>query len=330
MKNGLARFEFYLQKMEALFVAASKEKNAALWLYTNNARTPLFMLEGLAKLYAGIHNKKRFEKIKEYFKLLEDELGAIDYYDSFAREFAQDAAIPTAVTEYLQAQTREKIQHLNDILVTEKWMGDTPVRINKIRKKLSGADWLKPKEEVKGMLDFYSSSIEEIEVFVLFANKSFTDIETEVHALRRKLRWLSIYPQALQGTIQLTDSSFTDENIHNYLTPEIVNSPFNKMPDAGSNTVFLLIEKNYFLALSWMIAALGKLKDGGLKIMAITEALQQTGNLTHDEAQKQAFSLSGTDENGLKKILSDATDICKKYFSEKYLDKLIHGIAVVK
>ncbi|MBS1758205.1 MAG: hypothetical protein JSU03_13100, partial [Bacteroidetes bacterium] len=88
MKHGRERFEFYLVKLEALFAQAIADKNPALWLYNNNARTPLFMLEGLAKLYAGIHNKKKFLKIKEHFKLLEDTLGAIDYYDGFAKEFA--------------------------------------------------------------------------------------------------------------------------------------------------------------------------------------------------------------------------------------------------
>ena len=46
----------------------------------------LFMLEGLAKLYAEIHNKKKFTKLKVHFKLVEDALGAIDYYDAFANE----------------------------------------------------------------------------------------------------------------------------------------------------------------------------------------------------------------------------------------------------
>ncbi|MEO5942273.1 MAG: hypothetical protein ABIP30_02090, partial [Ferruginibacter sp.] len=256
MKNGRERFEFYLVKLEALLAQAAADKNPALWLYNNNARTPLFMLEGLAKLYAGIHNKKKFQNIKAHFKLLEDTIGAIDYYDGFAKEFVKNTTIPSSITSYLQAQTREKIESLNDILTAEKWLGDKANRIKKIRKKLDKADWLKPEDEVKGIENFYKESIEEIKVLVLTANKGFTQIEAEVHKFRRELRWLSIYPQALQGAIQLTDSHLNDESIQTYLTPEIVNSPFNKMPDAGVNNVFLLLEKNYFLALSWMIAEL--------------------------------------------------------------------------
>ncbi|MEP6711707.1 MAG: hypothetical protein ABJA37_04780 [Ferruginibacter sp.] len=329
MKNGLARFEFYLLKLEALFAQAAKEKNPGLWLYSNNARTPLFMLEGLAKLYAGIHNRKRFEKIKVHFKLLEDTLGAIDYYDSFAKEFAADPAM-AHITEYLQAQSREKIQRLNDILIESKWIGEKESSVEKIRTRLQGAGWLQPKDEVKGIMDFYTSSIEVIKVLILATSKGFTQIEAEVHALRRKLRWLSIYPQALQGAIQLTDSHIPDENINNYLVPEIVNSAFNKMPDAGNNTYFLLLEKNYFLALSWMIAELGKLKDKGLKIIAVTEALQQLDAIPQNEAQQKAYTVLGEDSAALQNILSEATTICRKYFEAHYLDQLIHGVAAAQ
>lgn len=107
MKNGQARFEYFLNQLQQLLTRAGKQKNPALWLYRNNARTPLFMLEGLAKLYSGLHNKKKFSKIKEQFKLLEDALGSIDYYDAFAKQFAGNKKIPVSITSYLQAQTRE-------------------------------------------------------------------------------------------------------------------------------------------------------------------------------------------------------------------------------
>jgi acyl carrier protein phosphodiesterase len=330
MKNGRERFEFYLIKLEALFAQATTEKNAALWLYTNNARTPLFMQEGLAKLYAGLHNKKKFTKLKAHFKSLEDTLGAIDYYDCFAKEFIQNTAIPANITTYIQAQSREKVEHLNNILIEEKWLGDEANRIKKIRKKLDAADWLEPKEEVNNIKHFYEEAIEEIKVLMLIANKGFTEIETEVHELRRKLRWLSIYPQALQGAIQLTDSNIDNDALGKYLTPEIVNSPFNKMPDAGNNSIFLLLEKKYFLALSWVIAELGKLKDTGLRIVIITEALQQTEALSHDAALAKAFEILGDDGNAFKNILNNASAITKTYFEEQNLDKLIHAIADAK
>ena len=58
MINGPTRFNLYLDQLERLLLEAGKQPDAALYLYQNGARTPLFMLEGLAKLYSGLHNKK--------------------------------------------------------------------------------------------------------------------------------------------------------------------------------------------------------------------------------------------------------------------------------
>lgn len=328
--NGYARFDFYLLQLEQLLTQSVKEKNPALWLYSNNARTPLFMLESLAKIYGAIHNKKKFGKLKEHFKLLEDGIGSIDYYDSFAKEFATNPNIPAGITSYVAAQAREKIQRLNDILSENEWIGDKPKRISKIRKKLDEADWLNAPEEVSSMLRFYQESIKDIKDFMPVGAEGFTEVELEVHEMRRKLRWLSIYPQALQGVIQLTDSQENDESCNRYLTTEIVNSPFNKMPDAGINEYLLLLEKKQFLCLSWMIAELGKLKDNGLRIMVMTEAIQQTEAKSHGSAMHKACEILGGDDTVFTNILTTATDMCKRYFEEKHLDKLLRGVSQVK
>ena len=94
MKNGLSRFDYHLNQLQILLDKAANQKNPALWLYRNNARTPLFMLEGLSKLYAGVHNKKKFSKLKEHFKNLEDVIGTIDYYDSFAKDLLKIKKYP--------------------------------------------------------------------------------------------------------------------------------------------------------------------------------------------------------------------------------------------
>lgn len=330
MKIGIERFEFYLVKLEALLKQAAREKNPGLWLYINDARTPIFMLEGLAKLYAGLHNKKRFSKIKEDLKLLEDALGSIDYYDSFAKEFVNDTNIPAEVTDYVQGQAREKIQYLNELLIERNWIGENADRIKKIRKKLIGADWLKDDKELIVIAGFYKDSIERILSQVAKSNYKLTEIETQVHELRRKLRWLSIYPRALQGAIQLTDNDIHDEYLNKYLTPEIKNSPFNQMPEAGVNQRFLMLEKNYFLALSWMIAALGKLKDNGLRIIAIAESLQQVKGIDHESALAMAYEMLGPKYHRLSTILSDASAISETYFKEKNLAKLMSGIATIR
>ncbi len=337
MKNGQLRFEYYLKQLEELLIKSSKQKNPGLWLYQNNARTLLFMLEGLAKLYAGIHNKKKFGKLKEHFKLLEDAIGQIDYYDAFAKEFVANKKIPAAITNYLLAQSREKIQSLNEILKEKEWLGAENIRIKKIRKKLSEADWQDEKEDVKSIHQFYISAINKILEFINEKNFHFTDVENDVHEYRRMIRWLSIYPQALRGCIQLGKSTDTiPKFLSKYLTKAITTSAYNIMPDAAKQKHFLIFDQNRFYALSWLIAELGNLKDNGLKVEVIKEALLQTSpqksaaKNNEKDALAKAYKLAGPAQKTLQQVLDAAEKLCKTYCKEKNLELLITGIASTK
>lgn len=325
MIKGTARFEYFLYKLQLLLDKASRQKNPALWLFKHDARTPVFMLEGLAKLYAGIHNKKKFTKLKEHFKLLEDTLGAIDYYDTIAKDLQTNKKIPVAVINYLQAQTREKIQNLNEILVDKSWLLPENNRIQKIQKKLNEVDWLKEENEVKAINEFYGKAIYSISEFVQTSACNFDNIESDVHELRRKLRWLSIYPQAVRGCIQLGLSSAVPKYLKKYLTKEITTSAFNKLPEAGDAENILLLEQNHFYAVSWMIAELGIIKDKGLRVVAVKEALQQTSDLEDSIAFKKTYQLLGTKQIKLEDLLMEAAAICKTFFDEQILEHLVMG-----
>jgi len=262
--------------------------------------------------------------------LLEDALGAIDYYDAIAKDFAGKKNIPAAIVNYLQAQTREKIQSLNELLIEKKWFNPDDSRIKKIREKLSEADWQEEKEEIEEIKEFYGESIYEIIEFIQKKKYVYENMETDVHELRRKLRWLSIYPQALQGCIQLAENNTAPKHLTKYLTKEITTSPFNKMPDVSDAKYFLLLSKKYFYALSWMIAELGNLKDNGLHIIALKEALQQTSGLSEAAAFKKAYQISGKKQQPLQTLLDKAEAITKVYIEEHNLEHLVVGTSKVK
>ena len=329
MHKGEQRFNFFLNRLQILLDKASKQKNPALWLYNNDARTPLFMLEGLAKLYTELHNKKRFTKIKEHFKLLEDALGAIDYYDAIVKDLAGKKNIPVAIINYLQAQTREKIQSLNELLVEKKWLDKEGNRIKRIQDKLKDAGWRNEAEEIEEIKEFYGEAIYEIIEFIQNKEYHYQNMETDVHELRRKIRWLSIYPQALQGCIQLAENKITSKHLNKYLTKEVTASAFNTMPDAKDSKYFLLLSKKYFYALSWMIAELGNLKDKGLHIIALKEALQQAVGLSEEAALKKAYQLAGKKQERLQSLLDKAETITKIYFEEHNLEHLVAGTGKV-
>ncbi|MEJ7586570.1 MAG: hypothetical protein WKI04_03300 [Ferruginibacter sp.] len=330
MKPGLPRFNYFLGQVQPILTTAGKQKNPALWLYRNDARTPLFMLEGLAKIYAELHNKKLFTKVKEHFKLLEDALGGIEFYDSMAKDFVTNKKIPALVITYLQAQSREKIQSLNEILAENNWLSYEDNRIVKIQKKLGKADWKSEEQEAGLMKDFYGEAVYNIVEFVQGKNFQFTNMESEVHELRRKVRWLSIYPQAVRGAIQLKETIPRPRHLAKYCLKEITTSPFNKMADANGWNYLLFLEKNYFYALSWMIAELGILKDSGLRIVALQEALEQTSSATNENALKEAYRMLGHKQPKMLELLDTAGDICKIYFKEQNLEHLVIEISPTK
>jgi hypothetical protein len=323
MTKGLGRFEFYLIQLDDLLLKASRTDNPALYLYQNDARTKIFMLEGLAKLYAGMHNESLFLKIKERLKLLEDLIGGVDYYDNFAKDFLKDDEMPSTIRLFLENRRDEKLAKLNAALLKRKWINHDPLRTKKIRKRLKKMGWVNTEKEIVLIKKFYQKSIEGINKFYEETGVAFSNLEEQVHELRRRLRWLSIYPQALQGAIQLKDSQLKDQAVEKYLIPEIVNSPFNKMPQQGNNPTTLLLEKNYFLALSNMISALGKLKDKGLRVIITAEAEKATQFVSEEIALQRAYELNKMNTDGLKEIMSKAHGLCAQYFEEKNLDKLI-------
>jgi hypothetical protein len=322
--NGETRFLYFIDKLTALLQHAASQKQPALTLYKSGARTPLFMLEGLSKFYAMMHNPKRFSKIKERIKVLEDQLGAVDHYDAFIRQFAQQKNIPPAAIRYCRTKYKEALTTLEEQLTTAGWLDLKSGRLAKMKRKLADAKWQSETEEQKAFTDIYSTSIGAIKDFAKEKNFVFSDMEHDVHELRRKLRWLSIYPQALLGAVQLGPArKIIPAYGKKYATAEVIQSPYNTFPPPGNVSNLLVLDRYRFYAVSWLIAELGRLKDSGFNVLLLAEALQQTGKLTAEQAHKKAYQLLGKTQPKVEDLLTEAGSICRSFFTEKQLDQLI-------
>jgi hypothetical protein len=145
------------------------------------------------------------------------------------------------------------------------------------------------------------------------------------------IRWLSIYPQALRGCIQLSSpKTAIPKYLSKYLTKAVKTSPYNILPDAADQKHFLLFDKNRFYALSWLIGELGNLKDNGLKVEVIKEALLQTSKITEKDALAKAYKLAGPGHKTIQQLLDASEKISKTFCKEKNLESLIIGTAVAK
>jgi hypothetical protein len=284
--NGLVAASFWLHKFESQIKNCKGKKNVSLQLLAADGRTTCFMLQALGKLYKELHNKKRFTKLKDNFKQDEDLLGQVDYWQWLATSLKANKLISAATKKYITEQLAKAVAAA-DKNFTSKYISSSK-KIEKFTKKLGDAKWLSEAQETAAIKEFYQGEIEEINSFIEESLKNFTEVETQLHEIRRKIRWLSIYPHALKGKIQLKASAKTSKALASFITKKETTSSFNKLPAKGKNASCVMLHKNNFLAMSNVIAHLGVIKDKGLLFHGLTSAIAFAEKLGNEEAANKA------------------------------------------
>lgn len=316
-------FDAQLAKLEQLLNNAAATGDPARELFKNGARTPLFMLEALGRLASEAYKEKSFEKMTLRFKAAEDAIGAIDYYDAAASELTKQPTVPSHAVIYLRAKANESVAAFESLLQTEGWLDGS--RVARIRKRLCKTEWKSTSRELALIEKTYAGAIARITKLYGVKNLELTELETEVHELRRRLRWLSIYPQALGGAVQMSADSVSDPRLATYLTPEVLASPYNKFPPTPAGSLLaLIVSRSDFFALSWMIAELGRLKDEGLMLVALGHALEMTESLPPAIATEKAIACIGT--RPVWEILKTAETLTVEYFELGSLARLVRGV----
>lgn len=319
---GKSRFIKYLDKIREIVDKAATAENPAQFIFDENMRTPLFMLEGLSRLYKKITDHKKLKNLNDLFKDMEDRLGQIDFYDGFYKVFVNDKNIPDSIVNYVKVRKEKKLDDFNKFLKKEKWISKNQKGLLEITKCLDQVKWLDEKNDTIAILDVYQQDIKKLIKKYKRKNFEFENIEKDVHELRRELRWLSIYPQALNGLIQLKEEGEPPEFLHKYLSQEIINSPYNVMPDGSQLQYHIMLHKEYFYALSWIIAQLGILKDSGLRIKILEESIADVYK-TKEDVEQLVYSICDESQNKIPEILKKAGDLSTTFFSENILENLI-------
>jgi hypothetical protein len=321
INNGAKAFDKWLSLLQHQMAEAQKQKNPALYLYQNGARTTFFMLQGLARVYKNLHNAKRFTKMQELYKYYEDALGIIDYYYSFNASFSKNKAIPKPITALMQEVLVQEYAELNNHL--QKKIFEKPTFFEKKFKKIDSNSWLADAAETKALQAFYKAEINKLLAYIQALPATLTDIEAQVHELRRKIRWLSIYPIALCGKVQLSNTAKPNVILKKYATPDVVQLPYNKLPAKGKIESTVLLNKQNFLALSSVIAKLGNIKDNGLAIDLLEKMNLKLLKNSPDEAAKNASAYLKEEKNVREKLLIQAQQIIASMNKDKVLQGLL-------
>lgn len=318
------QFTPLLAQISALLNEAENVQDPALLLFQRNARAPLFQLEGLARIYSSTGpKKKRFNKLKTKFKQLEDLLGQIDYFDALGKQFSGNTNIPEDTRAYFDVNKEKCIRNLNSLLTKKGWLDGS--QIGKINDRLKKVNWKPKAEHHNSLLNFYRMEIQRIKDFAAGEKVSFSDIESGIHEFRRKLRWLSIYAQALHGCIKLVAIEEEKKLLKSYITYAVANSPYNKLPLAERERFHpLALSKYNFYALSWMIERLGILKDEGLAVLALSKAIKETDKIKDDaKVILRANKYIGGQPASIDNVLDEANRIKEQFFKDGILDNLV-------
>lgn len=316
------QFVLNLIKIEKLLDQSNRELNPGEWVYKNDLRTPMFMLEGLSRIYSGINPSGKLKKIYERFKTVEDAIGLLDYYAAFEKEFTENKAVHPKIIEYIHGQRMRANKSLEAMLKADDWLNGK--RIQKIRSRLMELDWIdKEAKEINALRESYLGEIKTVKAFATGTKFVFKNVEADLHEMRRRIRWLSIYPQALGGIMQLQEKKPMKSFLTKYITPDVINSPYNQLPVLNSLKDHIFLEKNRFLSMSWLISTLGKLKDQGLRIHVLEEAIKKTKIVSVGKIDGEIKSILGADYPTTAKLLSQSSEICKTYFEEKNLENLV-------
>jgi hypothetical protein len=268
MHIGYLRFIKQLDTIRSIIRQALATDNPIAFIYKKDLRTPFFMLEGLCRMYRHLHDEKTFKKILKEAKQIEDALGKYDFYYTLYQDIIA-TPLPEKVKQYVLQTQEQCALDLHQLLEVNDWWNEQ--KINEWNEILRGLNWMKPKKELEKLQQVYKAATIEVYHFVERSPFPFEDMEEHVHELRRKLRWLSIYAHALDGLVTLYEDvgQTLPEKYQKYYTEKITNSPFTQFVGSLKYKHHLHLNKNSFIALSWMIAEISIAKDKGLALHAI-------------------------------------------------------------
>lgn len=311
------RFEVQLQRIEEMIHGCLKEKDIPLCMFKKDMRTPFFMLEGLCRIYSNIHFGKPFTKWEKRTKKMEDELGMIDYALWLRDECLERKILSPEMKTYFNRMLQQSLKTLWNTSEEADWMNGK--RLIKMRKKMKALQGTRSLD--KEFPSYFQKQINEIIQF--HEHSRYVDIENDLHEMRRKLRWLSIYAHSLQGAVVLAKESSPSSIQKKYLSKEIISSPFNQLPLNKEITPSIFFDSNSFLVLNAVISHLGSLKDEGLLIRALQTYFMEKQTLDRAKALKKSYKLLGYTSNRLQEILKEGSAYLNRFFQEKHLHQLI-------
>jgi hypothetical protein len=308
-------FQNYLQASLELFQKAIGEKGPSYFLYQHKARSPLFMVEALIRLVNRLIDDKEIRHSLKAVKKLEDRIGKIDEADGFLQLFGNNKKVKRAQLGHFR-EKRDKILQKSDAKLIDKAYYQnlfhniiSEFTINFNDRMLI----LKLKEIIL-------KELEKAHHYFLKHRTRFSSIE-EVHEIRRKLRWISMYAQALNGVVVLKDDKTKYKWEKEMITQADKKLKYNKLEINKQLEEHIEFNNKAFLAISHVITQLGTIKETGLQIAALASSLKDIG-ITGKEATRIARQQLGIRKSE-KELLQEAHELMESFFVTHRIHELL-------
>jgi hypothetical protein len=287
MNKQADRYLHHLERFKAAMdkALAAHRKNplepVGHHLYLADGRTPMFQLQGLARIEkkAG-RNPDIAEGWLYHAKEIEDGLGKYDYWMAMI-ESNRLWKFPDPIDNHFRSQASQALGVLEERLQKLGWLDrdhngirSSDRGMRDFRRSLKKARWSGQKKERKQLLALLRDESMEIHYKITRKELDLDHVELGIHEFRRNTRWLGIYSSALMGKVRL-DRSKGIEPLSHFVTADRVSYKHNKLPfnDAQKDPVHFL--PGAFYAMSDLIAGIGDIKDPGLA----TEEMMHLGKL---------------------------------------------------
>lgn len=295
MQQRIPPYQLVSTTINALYQITAEglkgEKDSIHAYYTAGPRNHFFKLETLCRFLQEFEEMKEMKSWYACFKEAEDQLGQYDFHLNILNETQKkESHYPEKVRTILKDALQGAKNQLGKFLDKEGWLQATPPHLLHFSEALKSTAPL-PIAFFKNQLgEFIIESIKKIMKGYKNGKYDTNEIESGIHELRRKIRWISMYSQICGGMIQLSENNSGDPVPSSYLSKEILGSSFMIMEKPIVPTTPIYIQKQNFAALSWMINYLGMLKDVGLNSEAISAAFKAAG-LQHSVELERALKI---------------------------------------
>lgn len=297
----------YADQLTALLQQSAHEPNPALFLFKNEARKPLFMAEAILRLLKATEGGKKIKKQLKSVKNMEDLLGEIDCYDGFFKEFSRKKGVLPAECEAIRIKRDKAMRKLNKRLTKKQFDHKVINRLSANKADFDDVQLISAFEE-----QMHRELKDSASFFGQFPNQ-FTDLESQVHEIRRKLRWISIYAESLMGVVALKSGKSTCAWQKEFLTEQSLASPFNRLPRQKGLAKYILLDARAFYALNFTVDRLGVIKDKALSIEVLAAAIKgqevKECSACEDEAREKLKLTSTKDD-----LFADAHHLLNRFF----------------